>query len=132
MLEKLAMIGFVPVKNLEAAEQFYCGALGLVRCGQDGFALVLGAAGGGMIRCVLMPDAEPRPFTILGWEVADIRAGVAGLRRAGVTPIVYPHFNQDADGVWTAPGGSRVAWFHDPDGNVLSLSEHVQAGGTEG
>jgi catechol 2,3-dioxygenase-like lactoylglutathione lyase family enzyme len=125
MLASNTVIGFIPVADLARAESFFHGKLGLpVLTPNDGFALVLGAAGGATIRCVLTPGGtHPQPFTIFGWEVSDIRASVRLLREAGILLIVYPHLPQDDDAIWTAPGGSRIAWFHDPDGNVLSLSE---------
>jgi catechol 2,3-dioxygenase-like lactoylglutathione lyase family enzyme len=126
MLAKASVIGFVPVKDLAAAEAFYGGQLGLEVAGNDGFALVLRAAGGTLIRCVAMPAAEAQSFTILGWGVGDIHAAVKELRAAGVEPKRYPWFadGQDEDGVWTAPDGSEVVWFNDPFENVLSLSRH--------
>jgi catechol 2,3-dioxygenase-like lactoylglutathione lyase family enzyme len=124
-LAECSIIGFVPVSDLAAAEAFYGGTLGLPVVGNDGFALALTAPGGSMIRCALTPDAMHQPFTILGWEVADIHASASELMAAGVKPIVYPYFKQGDDGVWTAPDGSKVLWFHDPDGNVLSLSQHA-------
>ena len=127
MLAEAGVIGFVPVTDFEEAEKFFAGKLGLRVIVNDGFALVLAAAGHVMIRCVLTPDAKPQPFTILGWAVEKIEDAVAELVKAGIKPLVYPHFNQDKAGIWTAPDGSKVAWFHDPDGNVLSLSEHPEA-----
>ena len=124
MLAGAGVIGFAPVRDLAAAEAFYCGKLGLKKQEVNEFALVLEGAGGTMIRCVLAPDFTPQPFTILGWEVVGMAAAVAELKGAGVTPLIFPHFNLDKDGVWTAPNGDKVAWFKDPDGNVLSLSEH--------
>ncbi len=127
MLAKASVIGFIPVRDLQAAEAFYGGRLGLEVVGSDGFALVLRAGVGTMIRCVLTPNVEAQPFTILGWEVSDMRAQVKDLRAAGVEPKIFPHFEQDEDGVWTAPDGSEVVWFNDPSGNVLSLSRHGAA-----
>jgi catechol 2,3-dioxygenase-like lactoylglutathione lyase family enzyme len=124
MLGKASVIGFIPVRDLKAAETFYSGALGLEVVGNDGFALVLNGGSGSMIRCVLTPDAEAQPFTILGWEVPEMRTKVAELKSAGINPKIYPHFSQDGDGIWTAPDGSQVLWFNDPFGNVLSLSRH--------
>jgi catechol 2,3-dioxygenase-like lactoylglutathione lyase family enzyme len=124
MLEKASVIGFIPVRDLRAAEEFYGGRLGLQVVGNDGFALVLRSGTGTVIRCVLTPDIKSQPFTILGWEVLDISATVKELRAAGVQPKIYPHFEQNQDGVWTAPEGSEVVWFNDPSGNVLSLSRH--------
>jgi catechol 2,3-dioxygenase-like lactoylglutathione lyase family enzyme len=127
MLGQAPVIGFVPVKDLVAAETFYRGALGLTVEHNDGFALVLRAAGGMMIRLVTMPGMEAQQHTILGWEVGDIHAAVKNLRAAGVEPKRYPNFQQDEDGVWTAPDGSEVVWFTDPSENVLSISHHLAA-----
>ena len=82
---------------------------------------------GNMIRCALTPGAKPQPFTVLGWQVPDIHAAVKALIAAGIQPIRYSFLEQDADGIWTATdGGGLIAWFNDPDGNVLSLSQHNQ------
>ena len=79
------------------------------------------------LRIQKVPTVEPPPFTALGWQVADIDAMVASLSAAGITFERYPFMPQDAMGIWTAPGGTRVAWFKDPDGNLLSLAEHGDA-----
>jgi len=123
MLARYDLIGFIPVRDLARAEQFYVNTLSLTAKGNDGFALVLNA-NGNMIRVVAIPDAQPAPYTILGWEVPDIAAAAAELAAAGVAPKLYSFFQQDAAGIWTAPDGSKVLWFEDPDGNLLSLSQH--------
>lgn len=126
MLRTASIIGFIPVRDMQEAEDFFAGRLGLAVVERGAFALVLGMENGQTLRCVPVPGATPQPFTIVGWEVADIHAAAMELRTAGVEPILYPHFEQDADGVWTAPGGdAQVLWFNDPSGNVLSLSEHL-------
>ena len=127
MLAQAPIIGFVPVSDMAMAERFYAGVLGLLVVERGPFALVVSSANGAKVRCALTPGAKPQPFTILGWEVPEIHAAVKELRRAKIEPIVYPHFKQDNDGVWTAPGGGMVAWFQDPDGNVLSLSQSAEA-----
>ena len=72
-----------------------------------------------------MQEVKPQPFTILGWQVSDIVATVKRLQAAGVTFEHYGGFmQQDELGIWNAPGGTRVAWFKDPDGNTLSVSQH--------
>jgi catechol 2,3-dioxygenase-like lactoylglutathione lyase family enzyme len=134
VLSTYDVIGFIPVRDLDRAEEFYGGQLGLKVLGKDGFALVLrsGTAGGragNMIRCVLMPESKPARFTVLGWEVPDIAVAAAELKAAGVEAKHYSLFPQDEHGVWTAPNGDKVLWFEDPDGNVLSLSQHT--GGAE-
>ena len=126
MLDGAALAGFVPVRDLEAAEKFYSGTLGLRVIENNGFALVL-ASGGATLRCALTPDFAPQPFTIAGWNVPDLASVVAALSRAGVRPNLYPHVKQDEAGIWTAPGGDKIFWFSDPDGNGLSLAEHAES-----
>lgn len=126
MLANASIIGFIPVSDVEAAEAFFVSKLGLRVLERGPFALVVASAAGQTIRCVPVGNFTPQPFTLLGWEVQDIYAAVRDLRAAGVEPILYPHFEQDADGVWSAPGGAaQIVWFHDPGGNVLSLSQHA-------
>ncbi|ADW70721.1 VOC family protein [Granulicella tundricola] len=128
MLAQASVVGFIPVHDFDLAEGFYAGKLGLTVASRDPFALVLTAAGDVMIRCVLTPEFKPQPYTVFGWEVLDITVSAKALNAAGVETLRYPWFEQDADGVWTAPGGAaRVAWFNDPFGNVLSLSQHKAA-----
>ncbi len=128
MLAHASIVGFVPVSSFESAEKFYSGVLGLTVLDRDNpYALVLAAADGAMVRCALAQDGvQPLQSTILGWEVPDIHAAVTQLAAAGVQPIRYPFFEQSSDGVMTFPGGDMVAWFHDADRNVLSLSQHVK------
>jgi predicted enzyme related to lactoylglutathione lyase len=79
-----------------------------------------------MVRVVDVSGVEgfkPFPFTILGWSVDDIGKTVKGLEKKGVTFERYAGMDQDQLGIWTSPSGARIAWFNDPDGNVLSLSE---------
>ena len=128
MLAHAPVVGFVPVSDTAAAERFYAGLLGLHVVDRSPFAVVVASANGAKIRCALTSGASAQPFTILGWEVVDIHASVKELRNRKIEPIVYPHFKQDEDGVWTAPSAALVVWFHDPDGNVLSLSQHEAAG----
>ena len=82
-------------------------------------------ADGSMIRIVRVGEFTPARFTVLGWEVASIEALVARLTAAGVAFELYGLPDQAPDGVWSAPGGAKVAWFKDPDGNVLSISQHT-------
>jgi predicted enzyme related to lactoylglutathione lyase len=128
MLANASIIGFVPVSSFATAEAFYSGILGLTVLDRTNpYALVLAAADGARVRCALAQGAvTPLQSTILGWEVPDIHAVVSQLVAAGVQPIRYPFFEQSEDGVMTFPGGDMVAWFHDPDRNVLSVSQHVK------
>jgi len=123
MLAKNKIIGFVPIKDAQGARTFYEKALGLKFVSDDGFALVFDA-NGNMLRLVKVKDWEPPQFTILGWEVTDIEDKVQALQKNGVEFQKYPWMPQDQHAIWTAPGGARVAWFKDPDGNVLSISQH--------
>jgi|SRR5271155_2070722 len=123
MLGSIDIIAFVPTNDFGRARAFYEGVLGLRFVKDDGFALVLDA--NGIKVRVAKAQFTPAPFTILGWQVADIETMVTGLRGKGVQFERFGFFEQDALGIWTAPSGDKVAWFKDPDGNVLSVSQHV-------
>lgn len=116
-------IGFIPTRDAEAARRFYEGVLGMRFVSDDKFAVVLDAEGA-MIRVVRAGDFTPQRFTIFGWEVNDIAEAVEDLKAAGVQFENYGLPGQGADAIWHAPGGDQVAWFKDPDGNVLSVSQH--------
>ena len=118
------LIGFAPITDSERAKAFYEGVVGLTFVADDGFALVF-RSGANMVRLAKMPKVEPAPFTVLGWETASIDEDVQELTAKGVEFLRSGYFEQDAHGIWTAPSGDRIAWFKDPDGNTLSLSQHV-------
>ncbi len=122
MLGKEKVVGFVVTTDSARARAFYEGVLGLRVVSEDDFALVV-EANGTTIRVTKMKEWSPNAHTVLGWEIADVPAMVKGLTARGVTFERYGFLEQDALGVWTAPGGTRVAWFKDPDGNVLSVSQ---------
>jgi catechol 2,3-dioxygenase-like lactoylglutathione lyase family enzyme len=117
------IVAFVPTKDAEKARAFYVDVLGLRFIKDDGFAMVLDA-NGIMVR-VARAQFTPAQFTILGWQVNNIEKTVAGLQEKGVHFERFGFFEQDALGIWTAPTEDKVAWFKDPDGNVLSVSQHV-------
>lgn len=123
MLGSTNIVTFVPIKDAEKARAFYEGVLGLRFVKDDGFALVL-EANGIMLRAVKMKEFTPAHFTILGWEVSGIENVVRGLQNKGVHFEIFGFFKQDELGIWTSPTGDKVAWFKDPDGNTLSVSEH--------
>lgn len=123
MLGSHKLIGFAPIRDAARARAFYEGVLGLRFVSDDPFALVLDA-GGRMLRLVKMKDFTPAPFTVLGWEAPGIEAVVSALGKRGVVFERFGFFQQDELGIWTAPNGDRVAWFKDPDGNTLSVSQH--------
>lgn len=115
-------IAFTATARPSEARVFYRDTLGLPLLEDTPFALVFDAFGT-MLRVQKAGSVQPHAYTSVGFEVPDIEAAVRGLRAAGVEMLRYPHFQQDDLGVWTAPSGARVCWFHDPDGNVLSLSQ---------
>jgi catechol 2,3-dioxygenase-like lactoylglutathione lyase family enzyme len=117
------IVAFVPTKDAEKARAFYVDVLGLRFIKDDGFAMVLDA-NGIMVR-VAKAQFTPAQFTILGWQVKNIEKVAAELQDKGIHFERFGFFEQDALGIWTAPTGDKVAWFKDPDGNVLSVSQHV-------
>jgi len=116
-------MAFLLTKDKGRAKAFYAETLGLTFVRDDGFALVFNA-NGVMLRISEMKDFTPQKGTTLGWEVDDLPAAIRELARRG---IQFERFGmpQDELGIWTAPGGDQIAWFKDPDGNLLSLSRHV-------
>ena len=123
MLGAHNIIAFVPTTNAQLAREFYEQKLGLKFVSDDGFALVF-EANGNMLRVVKLKEFTPAQFAILGWEVPDAQQAVSELQARGVHFERYPWAQQDELGIWSAPGGAKVAWFKDPDGNVLSVSQH--------
>jgi catechol 2,3-dioxygenase-like lactoylglutathione lyase family enzyme len=122
MLASDELVAFAAVTDLARARDFYGGTLGLPVLEFNDFACVLDAHGT-MLRVTAVPGHVPAPFTVLGWKVPDIAASVRELVAAGVAFTRYEGMDQDGDGVWTTPGGDKVAWFTDPDGNTLSLTQ---------
>ncbi|SEB96518.1 VOC family protein [Terriglobus roseus] len=118
------LIGFVPITDMERAIAFYRDTVGLEFVKDDGFALVF-QSGDNMMRLVKMAAVTPAQFTILGWQTTSIEDDVKSLTAKGVVFSRFGFLQQDDLGIWSAPGGDKVAWFTDPDGNILSLSQHV-------
>ena len=119
-----SMIAFVATRDPAQARAFYRDTLGLRLVSEElPFALVFDLHGI-MLRVTVVKDLKPAGYTILGWQVPDIAAGAIALHEAGVRFERYPGMDQDESGIWTSPGGAKVAWFKDPDGNTLSISEH--------
>src|SRR4051794_33573180 len=121
MLDDAKVIAFIATRNGAKARQFYEGVLGLPVISDDAFALALDVHGT-MLRVQKVAELTPAPFTALGWQVLDIRATVAALLAAGIGCQIHPGMAQDEQGIWCAPSGALVAWFKDPDGNMLSLT----------
>jgi catechol 2,3-dioxygenase-like lactoylglutathione lyase family enzyme len=125
MIASAKMVGFVPTTDSKRARDFYEGKLGFEFVSDDQFALVV-RAGDNMIRVAKAGKFTPAPFTVLGWEVTKIEEEVQALVARGVVFEKYPFVDDQKTGIWVTPDGNKVAWFKDPDGNVLSLSEHMK------
>jgi catechol 2,3-dioxygenase-like lactoylglutathione lyase family enzyme len=124
MLASGKMVGFIPTTDYDKARAFYEGKLGFRFVSLDQFAMVMNA-GGHMIRIAKVPHFAPLQGTILGWEAENIASVAAWLVDRGVTLEKYPFAQDQKLGIWTTPNGDKVAWFKDPDGNILSVSQHV-------
>lgn len=124
MLSAGKLVGFVPTKDSARSREFYEGKLGFKFVSDDQFALVM-QAGKSMIRIAKAGKFTPAQYTVMGWEVTDIEAVVKWLTGRGVSFEKYPFVQDQKSGIWTTPNGDKVAWFKDPDGNVLSLSQHI-------
>jgi catechol 2,3-dioxygenase-like lactoylglutathione lyase family enzyme len=122
MLESSDLVAFVAATDLRRARAFYEQMLGLPVLEQNDIACVLDAHGT-MLRVTAVREVARRGYTVLGWRVTDIVAAVRDLTARGVAFLRYEGISQDEHGIWTAPSGAQVAWFTDPDGNVLSLTQ---------
>jgi catechol 2,3-dioxygenase-like lactoylglutathione lyase family enzyme len=128
-LGKFNIVGFVSIVDVSRAKAFYRDTLGLrLVMEEPPFALVFDA-NGIMIRLGMAKEIAPAHGTVLGWQVPEISAVVKSLGQAGVQFERYAGMNQDELGIWTSPTGAKVAWFKDPDGNILSISEHPELKG---
>ena len=122
MLESSDLVAFVAATDLGRARAFYEQALGLRVLEHSDFAVVMDA-NGTMLRVTAVGQVAHPGYTVLGWRVGDITASVRALTAQGVTFLRYEGMDQDDDGIWTTPSGDKVAWFADPDGNTLSLTQ---------
>ena len=122
MLGSYSLIAFVATANPEVAKKFYGETLGLRFVSQDPFALVFDA-GGTMLRVAVVREHQPAGYTVLGWSVPNIAAAVRELSGRGVVFERFQGMQQDASGIWQSPSGAQVAWFKDPEGNILSLTQ---------
>ena len=122
-LSDRSIIGFVATSDPDRAKEFYRDMLGLRLVSEEmPFALVFDAHGT-MLRVTIVKKVILAGYSVLGWQVPDIVAAAKALSEAGVGFERYPGMQQDELGIWSSPGGARVAWFKDPDGNTLSLSQ---------
>lgn len=117
------LIGFAITTDPARSIAFYEGKLGFRFVSEDSFAVVFDCSGN-MLRLAIMREFTPPKYTVVGWEVKQIEAVVAELAGAGIKLNQYGMMGQDEAGIWTTPDGNKVAWFDDPDGNVLSVSQH--------
>jgi catechol 2,3-dioxygenase-like lactoylglutathione lyase family enzyme len=122
MLKTADIIAFVATTKPEQARAFYEGVLGLSLVADDPSAVVFDA-NGVTLRVAKVQKLDPAPHTVLGWGVANIREVIEALKKKGVVFQRYDGLSQDQLAVWTSPSGARIAWFKDPDGNVLSLTQ---------
>ncbi len=122
MLGSHKLVAFVATRDPVRAKAFYGDTLGLRLLREDQFAVVFDAHGT-TLRVSIVPELAPAKYTVLGWVVPNIVAMVKELQNAGVTLEQFGFKDQDELGIWTAPGGARVAWFKDPDGNTLSVTQ---------
>lgn len=124
MLREAELVAFIPTTDPKKARAFYETTLGLRFVSDDPFALVFDSNGVTIrIANVSRVPHKPAAFTILGWTVADIGETIRDLAKKGVLFERYEGMKQDTLGIWTSPSGARIAWFKDPDGNVLSITE---------
>jgi catechol 2,3-dioxygenase-like lactoylglutathione lyase family enzyme len=122
MLSTSPIIAFAATKDPQRARQFYEDVLGLGLVADEPFALVFDA-NGTSLRIQKVEQVSPPPYTTLGWQVDDIAEIARGLAVEGVSFERFEGLEQDELGVWTSPGGANVAWFRDPDANLLSLTQ---------
>jgi catechol 2,3-dioxygenase-like lactoylglutathione lyase family enzyme len=126
MLDQEKLVAFVPSRDPKKAKSFFIDALGLRFVSEDSFTVVFDSNGIAvrLVDVSNVKDFKPAAFTILGWSVNNIQQTVRRLQGRGVTFERYSGMTQDDLGVWVAPSGAKVAWFKDPDGNTLSVTEH--------
>ena len=122
MLGSSKLMAFVGTTDSKKARHFYENVLGLSFVADEPFALVFNA-NSVMVRIFKLEGLTPAPYTVLGWNVADIDSMIQALRSKGVEFERLPNLEQDKTGVWVSPSGAKVAWFKDADGNMLSLTE---------
>ncbi|PJZ68636.1 glyoxalase [Leptospira perolatii] len=123
MLTEAQPIAFIATANPARAKEFYQNSLGLRFVSEDQFALVF-HLNKTMLRVQIVEKVTPKEYTALGWMVEDIEKEIEELTRRGIQFERYPGLNQDVSGIWASPSGAKIAWFKDPDQNVLSLTQY--------
>ena len=122
MITQNKLKAFIPTLKPEKAKAFYKGLLGMKLISEDKYGLEFDS-NGTRLRINIVPEFKPHSFTVLGWDVDSIKSTIQSLNKKGIIFEKYDFIEQDELGIWTAPGGTKVAWFKDPDENILSLSE---------
>ena len=122
MLNNSKVVAFLATSKPDEAMRFYRDTLGLQLSTDDAFACVFDAQGV-MLRVQKLQAHTPPPYTVLGWDVVDIHASIRELAGKGVQCERFGGLPHDESGVWTSPSGAQIAWFKDPDGNTLSLTQ---------
>lgn len=117
------VMGFLPTTDAKRARNFFENKVGLRFVAEDTYALVM-ESNGTTIRIAIVQDFKSAPYTVLGWEVKDVESVAREMATRGVVFEKYPFAKDKELGIWTSPEGAKVTWFKDPDGNVLSLTQH--------
>ena len=120
MLAAAELVGFLATRDPDRSRSFFVDTLGLELVADDPFALVFDS-NGTQVRVVKVAEFTPLPFTVMGWETGEFDETVSGLAARGVAFERFPQLEQESMGVWNTPGGTRIAGFKDPDGNLLSI-----------
>ncbi len=122
MLTNCESVSFIATCNPAKARVFYEDTLRLTFVSDEYFALVF-ELNGHLLRIAKVESLIPATHTVLGWQVTDISAVAQGLAASGVVFEQFDGMVQDQWGIWDSPSGAKVAWFKDPDGNVLSVTQ---------
>ena len=125
LLTHAALVAFLPTTDLDRAQAFFSDVVGLSLLERTSFACLFDAHGTAL-RVTLVDHLSPASYTVLGWVVTDIADCVRSMARRAVHTERFPAMDHDELGVWTTPSGDLVAWFKDPDGNVLSITQFAQ------
>ena len=123
MLTEPKITSFIPTTQAKRSRQFYQDTLGLVLVSEDNFAMEF-RGGDTLLRVTIVNELSPHPFTVLGFRINEIEKQVKSLSTKGVNFERYDHFDMSDLGIWSSSSRAKVAWFKDPDGNLLSLTEY--------
>ena len=121
MLSEATVIALIPTSDAARARTFYEDTLGVRFVADEPYALVFDV-NGAMLRIAKRSEVTPAAYSVLGWTVTDIVSVVEGVVERGIEFERYPGMDQDKLAIWDS-GSARVAWFKDPDGNLLSVTQ---------